>query len=289
MSTPTVKNIKFKPSYVMNFNTNVNGIRFTKNVEKVIEVMKRDGLKCHCCEESSVFFKVIDNDYMAAFVDRDGQHVRLTLDHDHLDSMGGSDTIDNFHVLCEQCNLLRDDRFAEYSTFKSWYDEKKSSGKKICKPNMRNYSRIDFEYMIKHRLSEINFSAGVPAPMKIQLRKYVLSHNKLSGRYTASALKRISSKHMNNFLSKLVHEIAAKRTNSDILTNISTLNFYPKVTKGTTSKEFLDKLDNNFKMHLKNTVKMYSSSEVQQKVLNVHTSRTGIWTRITEAFKILFC
>lgn len=275
-----VKNVKFKPSYVMNFDTNVNGINISKTVQKVIAVMKRDGIKCHCCDNDSVFFEVVANNQMAAFIDKNGKKIRLTLDHDKLDSLGGHNVIKNFHVLCEECNTIRGDLFAEYSAFKAWYDEKKKSGKKISKATQYNYNRIDFDHNMKHHCQTILFDNGIPKPMKDIITHAFKRKNTLSGIYSLKIMKKVGKENFDKFLSELIYSTVAERLNIKPITNQKVFNIFPK-NESLISSQFFANLNSNMQNHLTYVIK-----ECQQNaVIEIHNNSTSLWTRLYTALR----
>ncbi|SOK59332.1 hypothetical protein [Yersinia phage fHe-Yen9-03] len=279
-----VKNVKFKPSYVMNFDTNVNGVKMSKNVQKVVAVMKRDGVKCHCCENESVFFEIIDKNQMAAFIDKNGKKIRLTLDHDKLDSLGGQNIIKNFHVLCEECNMIRGDSFAEYGAFKEWYDEKKKSGKKINKSKHYNYNRIDFDHNVKYHFDTILFENGIPNPMKQKIINVFKTKNTLSGIYALKVMRKVGKEHLNKFLSELIYSTVAERLNIKPITNQKVFNLFPK-NESLISTQFFANLNSNMKNQLAQVTKEYQNNSVQKEVIEIHNNSTSLWTRLYTALR----
>ncbi len=55
------------------------------------------------------------------FQDSFGKLVRCTADHNLLHSLGGSNTAENLTVMCEKCNTLRSNWFAELPEFLEWF------------------------------------------------------------------------------------------------------------------------------------------------------------------------
>ncbi|ELW0836416.1 hypothetical protein QMU05_000264 [Escherichia coli] len=105
---------------------NITKSEFGPNTRKLIHVMSRDGFKCDCCGESNVVFTLHkhstkDRYKFRPYVLKWKRLVRMTLDHNVLDCLQGGNDKENMTALCEDCNALRQHKFAEYSEFKHWY------------------------------------------------------------------------------------------------------------------------------------------------------------------------
>ena len=105
---------------------NITKSEFGPNTRKLIHVMSRDGFKCDCCGESNVVFTLHkhstkDRYKFRPYVLKGKRLVRMTLDHNVLDCLQGGNDKENMTALCEDCNALRQHKFAEYSEFKHWY------------------------------------------------------------------------------------------------------------------------------------------------------------------------
>ncbi|WAE77366.1 HNH endonuclease [Escherichia phage ph0011] len=113
----------YKPSEIVG---NITKSEFGPNTRKLIHVMLRDGFKCDCCGESNVVFTLHKHSTkerykFRPYVLKGKRLVRMTLDHNVLDCLQGGNDKENMTALCEDCNALRQHKFAEYSEFKFWY------------------------------------------------------------------------------------------------------------------------------------------------------------------------
>lgn len=140
-----VRNLKLKASFV---NKLPYGDYFSKTTWKIITMAKNSiDMKCSCCDSSTAYFLLKKEDgtlRFKPFVDTPSGRQSLTVDHDVLKSMGGSNNITNYNLLCHACNQLRGSCFARYESFKDWYDEQdKVDGKVLTEPE-QNYCYIDF-------------------------------------------------------------------------------------------------------------------------------------------------
>ncbi|WPK19933.1 hypothetical protein [Salmonella phage SD-1_S14] len=107
----------YKPSEIVG---NITKSEFGPNTRKLIHVMSRDGFKCDCCGESNVVFTLHkhstkDRYKFRPYVLKGKRLVRMTLDHNVLDCLQGGNDKENMTALCEDCNALRQHKFAEYS------------------------------------------------------------------------------------------------------------------------------------------------------------------------------
>ena len=121
----------------------VNLINFNKKTRKIISIMNRDGYQCDCCGASDVIFelrKPKNKFKFLPFVRKNGKLFRMTLDHNILDCLKGGNETENMTALCEECNALRQHKFAEYKEFKYWYH---NSDRSIT-PDV-NYCFVEFK------------------------------------------------------------------------------------------------------------------------------------------------
>ena len=113
-------NVKFKNPYVLEHMNNENN--FTKGISTLIKLLERDGYKCFCCGKTNLFMMLNEKNRFVIYTKHENKHIRMTLDHDLLKSLGGSDCLTNLHALCEECNSNRGCNFTTYDEFKKYYD-----------------------------------------------------------------------------------------------------------------------------------------------------------------------
>lgn len=145
MCKTKVRNLKFNAAFV---NKLPLDDYFSRTTWKIIGMAtNKHDMKCACCESSTAYYLLKKEDGIVRFkpyVDTANGRQALTVDHDILKSMGGSNNITNFNLLCEACNQLRGSCFARYDAFKDWYDaQDKVDGKVLTQPE-QNYCHIDF-------------------------------------------------------------------------------------------------------------------------------------------------
>lgn len=223
MKIDNVKNVKFKSTFVIN---NLSALRkqygFQNRVIKRITVAMRDGPKCHCCS-LGIHFRLEPKDGMVMYSNKDKP---MTLDHDLLNSLEGSNDVSNQHLLCYQCNQMRGNRFAEYSEFKSWYDN-------CIKKNLNPFAEINkvkknFSYLdlskngFKKEVSKsipLNYHSTMPALYKQALIKHITKHTTFIPHmmpFKLSDLTNLSSTAWDGFINDLLVHLFQVRISEDI-------------------------------------------------------------------------
>jgi hypothetical protein len=118
-----VKNPKFKLEFVKTLKKQNN---FGSSAKSLLEIYRITGeLKCVCCNSKEAHFRFVKNNntiMLQPYVETELGEKMLTVDHDILASMGGTNAASNLKPLCSTCNGLRGSRFAGYQEFKEWYD-----------------------------------------------------------------------------------------------------------------------------------------------------------------------
>lgn len=71
-----------------------------------------------------------------------GKYVQKTRDHMLLKSLGGTDTEDNLACMCDKCNFLRGNKFAEITEFLAWF----RAGQPAM-PFKRNFSYLNRNFI----------------------------------------------------------------------------------------------------------------------------------------------
>lgn len=151
MNLTNVKNVKLKAQYILDNVDKVRSrFRITSGTLMMINLAKRDGLKCDCCGDNKLHF-IINPTNLLVLVSSQiykNEPTKMTMDHDILKSLSGVDSIENKHLLCSRCNSTRDNKFAEYSEFKQWFHKEKSLGRnphKTASALVQNYCYVDFK------------------------------------------------------------------------------------------------------------------------------------------------
>lgn len=124
----------------------------TKRSKVIGSAMKRDGFACACCGASDVKYMLTkkQNNYsfipvVRKMVNGKPRAVRMTMDHNLLDSLGGRYDVKNTKALCIDCNAQRGNLFAEFNEFKYWYD---TTEDKSVEP-VTNFCYVDFKKNIQ--------------------------------------------------------------------------------------------------------------------------------------------
>lgn len=145
-----MNNVKVKAQYVLD-NTEVvrSQIKITSGCLMLINLAKRDGLKCDCCGDDKLYFTIHEQNGLVLVSSQiyKKNPTPMTMDHNTLKSLNGTDTIENQHLLCMRCNATRGNSFAEYSEFKSWFHKELSYGRNphnTARFVVQNYCYIDF-------------------------------------------------------------------------------------------------------------------------------------------------
>lgn len=235
-----------------NFNELRKIYKFKSGVLTLISVAERDGLKCDTCQNEDIHFELHPEHGMIMLKGK----VRMTKDHDLLNSLEGSDGIDNQHLLCETCNLMRGNRFAEYKEFKDWYNSVLASGanpKTEIRKVQRNFSYTDFNkngYKLE-KLNTVGSINSIPQNVKDFLIQHFLKHQAfkpLSDMYEFRTLLSFSENAWNEMLNELMVKIVKQRTGKDI----EVLNIKFNIFKSKKCKTQFDK----FLYHLNDSIKI---------------------------------
>lgn len=268
------RNVKFKGKFVLN---NLQALRkqykFNSGVLTLISVAIRDGLKCDTCQNDNIHFELHPEYGMAMYAGS----VRMTKDHDLLSSLEGSDGADNQHLLCESCNQLRGNRFAQYKEFKDWYNSVRSKG---INPHIaiqkvkRNFSYMDF-HKNGYSASQIPAILGtidvMPVDVKNTLTEHFLKHQAfkaVKGMFNFHTLLSFSEKAWNDYLNELMVALVKHRTEQDIQIRDTNFNIY----KYKNSKKKIE----TFFVHINKVIKI----EYQKCKKNAHA--VGIQNQIKE-------
>lgn len=290
MNISNQNNVKLKAQYVIdNIDALTKVYGMSSNSKKLVTVLKRDGIKCHCCGQTNIYYRINEHKVLEAYIHKDNakDEIRLTVDHDYLASLGGINHADNYHALCEKCNTLREDRFAEYPEFKSWYDNRRSGGKVVNKAAHRNFCPIDFNVAIKEDKNHMVFPNGVPQIMKDHMRKVLKKQNTLKGAFTSKAYRRVPLQSLNEFLTELVYEEASNKLGFEIERNVKVLTILSsKKLEGLKDKEYIGMMIANFKNEINKLVVKHRNHQVQE-VRNEAVHKNTFWNRLRTAFKVL--
>lgn len=103
------------------------------------------------------------------FVLEDGSLSRITKDHIVLHSLCGNDKTSNLSVMCERCNSLRSDKFAEQKEFIDWFHSENRNEKpprnfsyiKGTKGFKRHRSDVSVELLAKPKVKPIAESKSI--------------------------------------------------------------------------------------------------------------------------------
>ena len=316
----TGNNIKIKALYVVN---NVDKLRqrkvkFTSKTLLLIDLVKRDGLKCHCCGTENIFFKEHKEHGLVMYTGSDKNPQRMTTDHDLLNSLNGSDFIENQHLLCYTCNATRDSHFACYAEFKYWYDEAKAKGKdpvELSKKLQKNFCYIDFDKNLGQLSNLHHLYTGKMPPA---LKKSLTDNYKKFGIFSPSKMKnqlhghiqlmmRFNNDAWSEFLNELVVEMIKKKYGVTI--NNPGVNF--SIMKGVSKEKGIGSFCHKVQAAVNTVVnKEYSNSvipiieqrrieraekaklkedKVLQEAKQVQQNYTApsFWQKLKEAFKVL--
>lgn len=205
-----ISQVNYKPEFIMK-KINHNGDNFSQSTLKLLKVFKRDGLKCDCCGGNDIKFKLHKNSQKIQFkaylrkMNRAGTYilVPMTLDHDVLDSLCGSNDVSNMHALCSTCNALRGNRWAEYKEFKDWYDSSENHHHNL--PPV-NYCYVNFKKNIDDSYIAKNLQDITCVPRQV---KEVLTDNFSTGNIwlenaIGNGTMNFSDNTMNNLLNEMV-------------------------------------------------------------------------------------
>lgn len=209
-------NVKFKPAFILSNPEKFlkdNDIQHTGSINSVLSLMKRDGAKCDCCNKE-MFFSVVESEgkkWLHGMVEGS----RITLDHNMLKSLEGGDTVDNLHLLCNSCNQLRGNHFAEYNEFKEWFKSTPNPSVKTLPPT-RNYCILDFDKMLTYRTTDLDIgSTAVQENLKKEIFKQYYLTGKVNSAYAnnISLYKKLSVNAWNELLNDLLVDVIKTRFN----------------------------------------------------------------------------
>lgn len=122
---------------------------------------------CVCC-------KARQSNLIKYFKHSSGKLSRVTLDHIVLKSLGGSSSSDNLNYMCEDCNTLRGNMFAEQAEFIAWYHsgEPMPSSKNFCYIREQTYKSNQARQDQKIREANIRSKVvGLPSKGSSELIK----------------------------------------------------------------------------------------------------------------------
>ncbi|AFC21980.1 HNH endonuclease [Cronobacter phage vB_CsaM_GAP32] len=298
MKVLNCRNVKFKGEFVLNNITSLRkNYKFNSGVLALIEVAKRDGLKCDTCGNCDIHFKLIPESGMAMFMGK----VRMTRDHDLLNSLNGSDDVDNQHLLCEDCNQLRGNRFAQYKEFKDWYESVIAEGKdpkKVVNKLNRNFSYTDYEkngYSNKNPIQIVQKDV-MPDYLKEGLTKHFLKHNAFrvtKDFYSLSTMYSYTEKAWDDFLNELMVLVVKHRTNKITPVNNNKFSVYKYKKSNKSLETFLLHLNTAFKKEYQERKKVaVDVTEQSFTVIPVQEeqsiAKVSVFSNILQRFKNMF-
>lgn len=303
MKVRNCRNVKFNGQFVLN---NLSALRktykFKSGVLTLISVANRDGLKCDTCQNDKIHFELHPEYGMAMYAGT----VRMTKDHDLLNSLEGSDGVHNQHLLCETCNTLRGNRFAEYKEFKDWYNsvlEKGLNPNTVINKVKRNFSYMDF-HKNRYTASDMkNLMVSVdvmPVEVKNSLTEHFLIHQSfkaVKSMYGFHTLLSFSAKAWDDYLNELMVTIIKTRIKQDIQLGNTIFNVYKYKNSKKSIETFFIHLNKSIKDEYKNIKSTVQSGNVKkevQEVLNKHEQsfkvipmRPNFFQRLKNAFQVL--
>ncbi len=322
-----MNNVKVKAQYVLDNTEAVRSqIKITSGNLMLINIAKRDGLKCDCCGDDKLYFTIHEQHGLVLVSSQlyKKKPTAMTMDHDTLKSLAGLDTLENQHLLCERCNSARGNLFAEYAEFKSWFDEQLAFGRNpynAARSLVQNFCYIDFNKNIGSMKDLEHLAKGSVFPPV--LRKYLVetymknrkfvrnskdSHNVYN--YTNEVLlTRYNTDAWNDLMNELVVRIIEREHKYRIQNpkiNFSVYKTYSK--KKMTAEDFLNMVHNKiqssvFALGKKADVERLDSIrkqniasteiqavQMQQKVQEQYIlipSELTWWQKIVKAVKVL--
>ncbi len=286
MKVRNCRNVKFNGQFVLN---NLSALRktykFKSGVLTLISVENIDGLICDTCQNDKIHFELHPESGMAMYAGS----VRMTKDHDLLNSLEGSDGVDNQHLLCETCNTLRGNRFAEYKEFKDWYDSVKSKG---INPQIaihkvkRNFSYMDF-HKNGYSASQIPAIMGtidvIPVDVKNILTEHFLKHQAfkaIKGMFSFHTLLSFSEKAWNDYLNELMVILVKHRTEQDIDKCNTNFNIY----KYKNSKKKIE----TFFIHINEVIKIeYYKCKKNAHTVGIQKQIKKVMNNQEQSFKVI--
>lgn len=296
MNISSVKNVTFKGEFVLN---NLEQMRkhypFKSCTIRAINIAKRDGLKCHCCGSEGVF-KLHDMYGMIMFA---GNGRRMTVDHNLLNSLEGSNMLHNLHLLCEKCNLMRSNLFAEYAEFKYWYDRcllnNLNPNAEINKVK-RNFTYLDLskngfkrEHVIK--LPQV-LNSTMPGHYKLALINHYNKHNQFIPALMPVKLKdlvKVSNTAWDEFINEFAKELINIRICKEVIASNKghgIINNKSKKNMETLCNKLNHIVKAEYSKH-RDELKKQNTETIPEKetiqVLNV-TEKRSLWTRLLTIF-----
>jgi hypothetical protein len=267
MKLTNVKNVKVKAQYVLDNTDKIRAeIKINSTNLMLINIAKRDGLKCDCCGEDRLHFIIGESGSLRLVSDQmfRGRPMAMTLDHDTLKSLAGSNEEENQHLLCERCNTARGNSFAEYQEFKQWFTKTKLLGKNpynAATKLVNNFCYIGFDKnlsSVKHIKDIIAISDSMPPNYYGYLRNNYLKNGKftrdepintLMYNYTSmELLTRFSEKAWNHLLNDLLVKLVQRNDTFNMENPNINFNVYKTYNKKhMNSDAFLDMIHN--KLH----------------------------------------
>jgi len=324
----SMNNVKVKAQYVLDNTEAVRSqIKISSGNLMLINIAKRDGLKCDCCGDDKLYFTIHPQNGLVLVSSQlyKKKPTAMTMDHDILKSLAGADTIDNQHLLCERCNSARGNLFAEYSEFKSWFDEQISFGRNpynAARTLVQNFCYLDFQKNLGSMKDIEHLAKGAVFPpflrkhlveMYMKNGKFVrnISAPNNSYNYTSdSLLTRYNTDAWNELMNSLVvmlieREHKYRIQNPNI--NFSVYKTYNK--KKMSADDFLNLIHNKIQSSVFELSKtalaerrekirkeniaatQRQSEEMQQKVQEQHTilipAELSFWQKIVKAVKAM--
>lgn len=165
MNLKTLKNIRIKPHAVLTMIHN-NELRKTYDLKckpstvKVLNtILEHESTKCQLCGLDNMYFKVKESNYITPYYTKpNGNPVLVTIDHNLLKSLGGSDLPKNLSLLCMDCNYKRDNISAELKEF-------------LDNPEMKpNFSYVEYNNnLTRHTLNYETDNIHPPIVQSIKL------------------------------------------------------------------------------------------------------------------------
>lgn len=296
MNVQNGKNVQFKAKFLID-NPQVlksTGIKLSRKSKILVDVMKRDGTECHCCKRPAYIFVDVRNNTASFTLKRTKfEKIRMTIDHDLLDTLGGKVSAENSHMLCYSCNQLRDSLFAGYEEFKEWYDNTISTGK--CAPReikkvQVNYCHIDFERnFVKGSIQrsvciDVN---KIPLPIQSKFNKNYLCNSKFSCTdFDLHILRNYTEKAWDNYLNELLVTIIKHRQNINV--EVPSFKFNVTNIRSSSTVGFVNKLSTIFTPKLNDMYKIHVHPVQNDRLKAKHKEKNKLSNRIIKAFSILF-
>lgn len=257
-----MNNFKVKAQFVLDNTEEVRKqIKITSGNLMLINLAKRDGLKCDCCGDDKLFFTVHPENGLVLVSNQifKKRPMAMTMDHDTLKSLSGADTIENQHLLCERCNTARGNSFAEYAEFKDWFKEQQSFGRNpynAATSLVQNFCYMDFDKNLGSLKSIEHLAKGAVFPPVI--RNYLIKNYMTNGKFVRAVpgkkeaaytnetvLTRYNTDAWNDVLNTILAKLVVKHDKYTIDTpkvNFAVYKTYKKSKMG--SEQFLEMIHN---------------------------------------------